>query len=153
MMSMSIQQAFSMSDNSIVVSMPDGNNLSMLVSSQTDLSDFDGALPEVGDLIKVKAIANADGSFTAAKLSHEQPDDPDIHVITYQGVTTSAVGEDNVIRFTVGPKSYSFTIPSSADLKDFNGNAQAIQANQVVKVKVKFNESEGTVIKVGKASK
>jgi hypothetical protein len=141
-----------LSVNSIVVSMPDGNTLSMNVTSQTDLSDFDGDLPEVGDRVKVEAIANADGSFTAAKLSHEQPNDPDINVITYQGVTTSAVGADDVIHFKVGLKSYSFTIPSSADLEDFNGNAQAIQANQVVNVKVEFNESEGTLLKVGKAS-
>ncbi len=141
-----------LSVNSIVVKMPDGNTLSMNVTSQTDLSDFDDDLPQVGDPVKVEAKVNADGSFTAAKLSHEQPNDPDINVITYQAVTTSAVGADDVIHFKVGLKSYSFTIPSSADLEDFNGNAQAIQANQVVNVKVEFNESEGTLLKVGKAS-
>jgi hypothetical protein len=138
--------------NSIVVDMPDGNILSMNVTSQTDLSDFGSDLPEVGDRVKVEVLANVDGSFTAAKLSHEQPDDLDKNVITYKGLTTSAVGADDVIHFKVGLKSYSFTIPSSADLKDFNGNAQAIQANQVVNVKVEFKDSEGTVLKVGKAS-
>jgi hypothetical protein len=137
---------------SIAVKLPDGNTLSMNVTSQTDLSDFDDNFPEVGDRAKVEANANADGSFTAVKLSHEQPDDPDKNVITYQGLTTSAVGVDDVIHFKVGLKSYSYTIPSSADLEDFNGNAQAIQANQVVNVKVEFNESDGTVLKVGKAS-
>ena len=141
-----------MSTSSIVVSMPDGNSLSMIITSETDLSDFDNELPSVGKLIKVEAIANTDGSFTAAKLSHERSDDPDINVITYQGVTTSAVGADHVIHFKVGRKGYTFTIPSSADLEDFNNNAQAIHVNLAVKVKVRFHESKGTVIKVGKAS-
>jgi hypothetical protein len=152
LMSMPIQQILLMSNGSIDVSMPDGNTLSMIVNSQTDLSAFDDKLPDVGTFLRVKAIANRDGSFTAAKLSPEQSDAPNRDVITYQGVTTSAVGTDHVIHFKVGRKSYTFTIPSSADLKDFNNNPQAIQINQAVKVEVRFHESKGTVIKVGKAS-
>jgi len=151
-MSLSIQQILLMSNGSIVVSMPDGNTLSMIVTSETDLSAFDEGLPGVGTFVKVKAIANADGSFTAAKLSPEQSDAPNRDVITYQGVTTSAVGTDHVIHFKVGRKSYTFTIPSSADLEDFNNNAQAIRVNLAVKVEVRFKESKGTVIKVGNAS-
>ncbi len=141
-----------MSNGSIDVSMPDGNTLSMIVTSKTDLSAFEGELPGVGTFVKAKAIANADGSFTAAKLSPEQSDAPNRDVITYQGVTTSAVGTDHVIHFKVGRKSYTFTIPSSADLEDFNNNSQAIRVNLAVKVEVRFNESRGTVIKVGNAS-
>ena len=131
--------------------------MAMKVTSQTDLSDFDDELPPQGTLVKVEAIANADGSFTATKLKHEDSNDPKIKVITYQGVTTSTVGADDLIHFQVGFQSYAFPISSSADLKDFNGHPQAIQANQAVKVEVQFDEiegkPEGRVIKVGKASK
>jgi hypothetical protein len=127
----------------------------MIVNSDTKLSDFDGDLPTQGTLVKVEAVANNDHdhSFTAKELKRGDPNDSKINVITYQGVTTSTIGADDLIHFKVGFKNYTFTVPSSADLEDFNGNPQAIQANQAVKVEVQFGESEGMVIKVGKASK
>jgi hypothetical protein len=49
----------SVSSSSIVVSMPDSSTLSMsIVNGQTDLSDFNGALPTASQLIKVEANAN-----------------------------------------------------------------------------------------------
>jgi len=66
------------------------------------------------------------------------PGDPDLNVIAYTGITTSAVGADRVIHFTAGVKSYSFTIPATADLSDFGGNAQSIGNNVTVKVKVSY---------------
>lgn len=48
----------------------------------------------------------------------------------------------------VGTKSYAFTIGPTADISDFGGDFQAIQANQLVKVKVQFAGSIGTVLKV-----
>ena len=62
--------------------------------------------------------------------------------------TTSAVGSDHVIHFNVGKKSYSFTLSSTADLGDFNGNAQSIQSGAQVKVKVQYNGSTPTVLKI-----
>ncbi len=143
----------SVSSSSIVVSMPDGSTLSMsIVNGQTDLSDFNGALPAAGQLIKVEANANSDGSFSATKLKTTDSGDTSnptkLNTVDYQGVTNSAVGSDRVIHFNVGSKSYSFTIGSTTDLKDFNNNAQAIPANQSVKVEVLFNGSTGTVVKV-----
>src|SRR6266566_5791516 len=85
------------SNNSIVVSMPSGQNLTMsIVSGLTDLGDFNNTLPTVGQLVKVKSVANTnDGSFSAAKVSSADPTDSDLNVVQYQGVTTSAVGSDN----------------------------------------------------------
>jgi len=64
--------------------------------------------------------------------------DPDLNVIAYTGTTTSAVGADRMIHFTVGTKAYTYTIPPTADLTDFGGNAQAIGINILVKVKVVY---------------
>ena len=81
---------------------------------------------------------NPDGSLTATKLKPAQPGDPDVNVIAYTGITTSAVGADRVLHFTAGLKSYTFTIPTTADLGDFGGNAQAIGNNVAIKVKVRY---------------
>ncbi len=141
-------------NGSIVVSMPDGTTLPMITNAQTDMSDFNGMQPAVGQLIKVEAIANtSDGSFTATKLKPADNGDlQDQNVVKYVGVTTSGVGADRVIHFKVGNRSYSFPMASSADLKDFNGNAQSIPASASVKVKVYFQGTSGSVIDVGSAS-
>ena len=143
----------SVSSTSIVVSMPDGSTLIMaIVNGQTDLSAFNNAPPAAGTPIKVNANANTDGSFTATILgptdAGDLSDPTKLNTVQYQGVTTSAVGSDNVLHFIVGNKSYSFTIGSTADLSAFSNNARAIQANQKVTVSVLFNGSNGTVIKV-----
>ena len=75
------------------------------------------------------------------------PGDPDLNVVGYTGITTSAVGADRVIHFTVGIKSYTFTIPPTADVSAFGGNAQAIGNNVAVKVKVQYPAK--TVVSVG----
>lgn len=137
------------SNNSIVVGMPNGQSLTMsIVSGQTDLGDFNNVVPSVGQMVKVKSVANTDGSFMATKLSTADATDSDLNVVQYQGVTTSAVGSDNIIHFNVGNKSFSFTIGASTDLHDFNNNAQSISSNQSVKVQVIFQGNNGTVQKV-----
>jgi hypothetical protein len=135
------------SNNSIVVSMPSGQNLTMsIVSGITDLTAFNNALPALGQLVWVKAVSNTnDGSFTATKLSTADPTDSDLNVVQYQGVTTSAVGSDNVIHFKIGNQSFSFTIGANADLHAFNNNAQSIGSNQSVTVRVIFQGNNGTV--------
>ena len=139
----------SVGNGSIVVKMPDGSTLSMTVNAQTDNSDFNGAQPGVGQLIKVKATANSAGSFAATELkSTNNGDLQDQNTVEYQGVTTSAVGSDGSIHFGVGNKSYSFHIGTGADLSDFNNNAQSIGNNQAVKVKVVFQGATGSVTKV-----
>lgn len=144
----------SVSSSNITVAMPDGTNVSMsIVNGQTDMSDFNGTLPANGQLIKVEVNANTDGSYTATKLgTTDSGDVADQNVVTFQGTTTSAVGSDNIIHFTVGNKSYSYTIGSGADLGDFNNSAQAIGNNQAVKVEVTFQGSTGTVTKVSNAN-
>ncbi len=144
----------SVSNSSITITMPDGTNVTMsIVNGQTDMSDFNGALPTNGQLIKAEANANTDGSYTATKLgTTDSGDAADQNVVTFQGSTNSAVGSDKVIHFTVGSKSYSYTISSGADLGDFNNNAQSIGNNQAVKVEVTFNGTTGTVTKVSNAN-
>ncbi len=139
-------------NNSVTVSMPNGSQVSVATNAQTDLGDFNNALPGVGSTIKVEANANTDGSYTATKLSQANQDDLGntikLNTVDFQGVTTAAVGSDRVVHFTVGNKSYSYTLASTADLGDFNGNAQGIQANQQVKVEVLFNGATGSITKV-----
>ncbi len=137
-------------NNSLVVSMPDGSQLSMTTSG-TDLSDFNNTLPAVGTQVSVSATTNPDGSFNAESLSQVKSDDITSQV-TYKGVTTATVGGDNVIHFAVGHNSYNFTIPSGADLGDFNNSAQQIQNNTPVKVEVQFNGTSATVLKVSNNS-
>ena len=140
----------SISTNSIVVSMPDGQSLTMsIVNGQTDESDFNGQQITKGQLIQVEATANTDGSFLATKL--KQADSAN-NVVDFQGVTTSAVGSDHVIHFAVGNKGFSYAIGSNADLGDFNGNAQSIGNNASVKVEVTFNGAAGSVTKVSNAN-
>jgi len=96
------------------------------------------------------SIVNPDGSFTATILKPAQTGDLDLNVIAYTGITTSAVGADRVLHFTVGTRSYTFTLPPTADLSDFGGNAQAIANNVPVKVKVQYPAK--TVVSVANAT-
>ncbi len=145
-------KVLSVSNTSITVGLPDGSSLKMtIVNGQTDLSDFNNALPTVGQTITVEATANADGSFLASKLG--QADSGDIqNMVEFQGVTSSAVGTDHVIHFTVGNKPFSYTLGSTTDLSDFNGNAQSIGNGAHVKVEVTFNGTTGTVTQVSNAN-
>ena len=143
----------SVSASSLTVSMPNGSTLSMNITALTDRSHFGGGLPTSGQLIKVEATANADGSFTATKLDTTDASDVvNQNLVQYKGLSTSAVGADRVIHFKVGTRSYSFTIGATTDLSDVGGNAQAIQANQIVKVKVQFAGSTATVLKVERSN-
>lgn len=140
----------SVNSSSIVVSMPDGSTLTMsIVGGQTDLSSFNGALPSVGQIVKVAATVNTDGSFTTTKLVPTSSSDlSNQNLVVYNGVTTSAVGSDRVIHFTVGNRGFNFAIASTANLTDFSGNAQSIGNNVSVKVTVQFSGSSGAVIRV-----
>jgi hypothetical protein len=133
-------------NNSITVSMPDGSTLSMTLNG-TDLGDFNNAVPGANTRVQVQASTNPDGSFNAEKLSQVDSTDA-TNQATFQGVTTSAVGSDNVIHFTVGNRPYSFTISSGADLSDFNNSAQQIQSGTPVKVEVQYNGSSVQVLKI-----
>jgi hypothetical protein len=139
----------SVNSSSIVVRMPNGSTLSMsIVTGQTDLSKFNGALPGINQVVKVSAIAN-NGSFTAKELKPTDAGDlQDQNTATFQGVTTQAVGSDRVIHLTVGNRSFSFAIAPTAELKDFGGNAQSIASGTSVKVKVLFNGTSGSALDV-----
>ena len=137
----------SISSSSLVMSAPNGQTFTMAITAQTDLSAFNGSLPTVGTSVDMDSAANPDGSFTATILKPAQPGDPDLNVIAYTGITTSAVGADHTLHFTVGIKSYTFPIPTTAVLTDFGGNAQAIGNNVAVKVKVQYPAK--TVVSVG----
>jgi len=140
----------SSTSSSLVMGAPTGQTYTLAISAQTDRSAFGGSLPTVGASVNMDAIINPDGSFTATILKPAVQGDPDLNVMAYTGITTSAVGADRVLHFTVGTKSYTFTLPATADLSDFNGNAQAIGNN--ISVKVKVQVSGNTVVSVGNAS-
>jgi hypothetical protein len=141
----SVQSANS---SNVVVKMPDSSTLALVVNGQTDLSKFNGSLPNAGQTVKVSATAS-NGSFIATDLKPTDSGDlQNQSTVTFQGVTTNAVGTDRVIHFTVGNRSFSYPIASTADLKDFNGNAQSIANAASVKVKVQFNGISGTAIDV-----
>ncbi len=140
----------SITNTSLVMSAPDGHKYTVAISPQTDRSAFGGSLPAVGALVDMDSAINPDGSLTATTLKPGLTTDLDIHNIAYTGITTSAVGTDRVLHFTAGTKSYTYTIPATADLSDFGGNAQAITTNMSVKVKVAYPAN--TVVSVGNAS-
>jgi len=129
------------------MSAPDGQTFTLAITAQTDRSAFGGSLPTVGTSVDMDSAVNPDGSFTATILKPARAGDPDLNVIAYIGITTSAVGADSVIHFTVGIKSYTFTIPPTADVSAFGANAQAIGNNVTVKVKVQYPAN--TVVSVG----
>jgi len=122
----------------------------MIINAQTDMSDFKGVLPTIGQLIKVEASANtSDGSLTATKLKSADSSD---NTVVYTGVTTSAVGADNVIHFRIGNRDFSFTVfPGTTKLDDFDNNPQSIGSNVSVQVKVQFQGTTETVQEVKKS--
>jgi hypothetical protein len=141
----------SINASSITVTMPNGESIQMAINNLTDREDFANGLPTVGQQIKVDGYTNPDGSFIAKKFSILKADDQantiKLNTVDFKGVTTSAVGSDQVLHFNVGTKSYSYTLNSTTQMKDFV-NSQAIQSNQIVKVEVLFNGSNGSVVKV-----
>ena len=140
----------SSSNGNIVVSLPDGSSFSTSTNAQTDLGDFNGSLPGVNTQVKVEATWN-NGSFTATKIGNvDSSNDP--NQVQFQGVTTQAVGSDRVIHFTVGNKSFSFPITSTADLSDYNGNAQSIASGASVKVTVEFSGTSGSATDIGSSN-
>ena len=140
----------SITTSSLVMSAPNGQTYTMTITALTDRSAFGGSLPTVGTSVDMDSIVNPDGSFTATILKPAQTGDLDLNVIAYTGITTSAVGADRVLHFTVGTRSYTFTLPPTADLSDFGGNAQAIANNVPVKVKVQYPAK--TVVSVANAT-
>ena len=141
----------SVNANSITVKMPNGDTLSMSINNLTDRGDFGTGLPAVGQMVKVKAVANADGSFTAAKLdtvsSDDQANPSELNTLDVQGGTTSAVGSSNVLHLKAGSKSFTVTLGPSTQIEDFT-NAQSITSGQNVKVDILFNGSSATAVKV-----
>lgn len=140
----------SITSTSLVMSAPNGHTYTLAITPQTDRSLFGGALPAVGASVDMDSAINPDGSLTATILKPAQPGDPDLNVVAYTGITTSAVGADRVLHFTAGVTSYTYTIPATAVLTDYNGNAQAIGINASVKVKVSYPAN--TVVSVGNAA-
>lgn len=140
----------SITSSSLVMSAPNGQTYTITITPQTDRTAFGGSLPAVGASVDMDSTINQTGSLSATILKPAQPGDPDVNNIAITGITTSAVGVDRVLHFTAGTKSYTFTIPATADLTDFSGNAQAIGVNMSVKVKVAYPAN--TIVSVGNAS-
>jgi hypothetical protein len=141
----------SVNANSISVKMPNGNVLSMSINNLTDREDFGTGLPAAGQMVKVEATANADGSFTASKLgmvdSGDQANSIDLNTVSVQGVTTSAVGSSNVLHLKAGNKNFTATLGPSTQVEGFT-SAQSIASGQNIKVDILFNGSSASVVKV-----
>lgn len=137
----------SASSSSIVVKLPSGSTLAMIINAQSSESDFNGAQPNAGQMVKVEATAQTDGSFVATSLKPADSGDT-TNSVEFKGVTTQAVGSDSILHFTVGNRSFSYAIGSGADLSDFSGNASSIASSTQVKVEVQFNGTTGTIVKV-----
>ncbi|HZU00313.1 MAG TPA: DUF5666 domain-containing protein, partial [Ktedonobacteraceae bacterium] len=137
--------------NSISVKMPNGDVLSMSINNLTDRGDFGTGLPTVGQRVKVKATANADGSFTATKLdmvsSDDQANPSELNTLDVQGVTTSAVASSNVLHLKAGNKTFTVTLAPTTRVEDFT-NVQSIASGQNVKVEILFNGATATAVKV-----
>ena len=140
----------SITSSSLVMSAPNGQAYTLAITAQTDRTAYGGSLPAVGASVDMDSTINPDGSLSATRLKPAQSGDPDLNNIAYTGITTSAVGVDRILHFTAGTKSYTFTIPATADLSDFSGNAQAIGVNISVKVKVQYPSN--TIVSVGNAN-
>ncbi len=137
----------SVNASTIVVQMPDGL-LSMNITSQTERSHDKNSSLTVGQLVKVDT-SFANGAFIASKLeSTDSKDAQDQNIVQYQGQALSPVGADNILRFGVGNKVWNFQIAPRTDLSKIGNNAQAIQAQQMLKVKVQFSGSNGTALKI-----
>lgn len=140
----------SSSASSMNLSMPNGDTLTVAITATTDRSDM-VAPPAQGQYVKVKVLANTDGSFSAEKLGLVDSEDVQnvvkLNTASFQAVTNSAVSGDNVIHFSVGHKSFTATIGATTELKNFV-NAQAIGNNQAVKLDVQFNGANATVLKI-----
>jgi hypothetical protein len=141
----------SVNANSIAVKMPNGDVLSMSINNLTDREDFGTGLPATGQMVKVKAIANADGSFTAEKLemvdSGDQADWTDLNTVDVQGITTSAVGSGNVLHLRAGNKNFTATLASTTQVEGFT-SAQNIASGQSIKADILFNGSSATLVKI-----
>ena len=138
----------SVSNGSLVVTMPTGGTLSFTTNGSTDLNDWSNnsnRLPGVGTQVKVVVNANSDGSFTATKVGNVDSGNNTTQA-QYTGVTTAAVGSDRVLHFTVGNKSFSFPIASGTDLSAFSNGS--IPSGATVTVTVQFNGSNGSVTTV-----
>ncbi|GAC1680755.1 MAG: hypothetical protein NVS9B9_02190 [Ktedonobacteraceae bacterium] len=136
----------------ITIAMPNGQTLSMaIVNGQSELSTNGGTLPAVNTMVKASANANTDGSFTLSKLetidASDAQDPNKLNTVDMQGITTQAVGSDNVVHIKVGSKSFAFALTANSELKNF-ANAQAIATNQAVKIEVLFNGSNGSIVKI-----
>lgn len=134
----------------LVVSLPGNQSLSMsAVNGQTEFKNLTS--PQVNQIVNVDALANPNGSFMASKVEatdvSDQQDTIKLNTVAFKGVTTQAVGSNGQLAFKVGNKSYSFTISATTQLKDFT-SAQAIGANQSIKVEVLYNGGNGAVQKV-----
>jgi len=136
------------SNTSVTVLMPNGQTLTASITVNTDRGDANIAL-NPNTLAKIKVFTNPDGSFQAKSLKIEDNAQKvnDLNTISFEGITTSAVGPDNILHFQVGNKTYSATCNNFTELKNMN-NAQNIASHQPIKVDVLYNGSNGSVAKV-----
>lgn len=140
------------SSSSLTVTMPDGTALTMAITVQTNQSKLNGAPLSVGQKVKVDVTGTTTGLFAKEIKIADAGDLNDANTLDFQGTTTQAVGSDRVLHFLVGNHPFSYTLGPTANLNDFNGNAGNIASGTVVKVKVQFNGTTGSVIKVSNAN-
>ena len=136
------------SSTSLNSTLPDGTALVIAITAQTDQSDLNGARLSVGQKVKVDVIGTSSG-LSAEKIKiADAGDQNDANTIEFKSTLTQTIGTDHLVHFSVGNQRFSYALSSSADLSDFNNNASSIATGTSVKIKVQFNGTTGTAIKV-----
>lgn len=81
-------------------------------------------------------------------MKQNSEEESEHNTIEFHGTTTSRVGADNLLHFTVGSISWSIPLTANTDLHEVGGSSQSIQPNQKVEVEVQVTGTHMVVTKV-----
>lgn len=138
----------SISSNSLTVLMPDRTPLTIAITPQTDQSPLEGTQLSTGQKVKVDVIGASNGLIADELRIPDADDLANATTIDFKGATTQTVGPDHMLHFNVGTRAFSYTLSPAADLDDFNGDAGNIASGTPVRVRVQFNGTTGSVIRI-----
>ncbi|HEY0753045.1 MAG TPA: hypothetical protein VGD98_03720 [Ktedonobacteraceae bacterium] len=129
-------------NSSLTITLPDATSLTITITQATKI---DSSVSN-GQIVQVDADATSSG-FNASGIKHPDNSD-DVNKFEFTGKTTRAVGTDNILYVTVGNHSFNYAIGQGAKLDDFSNSVSNINNGTLVKVKVLFNGSKGTITEV-----
>lgn len=137
-------------NNNITVRMPDNQGLQMsMLNGQTDIEDFQGRQPAVGQMVKVKAMTMPDGTFQAASLDIANTDDLQrLNVVEYKGAFSGIAGSNNQFSIHIGNRNFTFPVGAGINLNDLHLNMQPSGSNLFMKIEVAFNGASGSIVQI-----